>query len=63
MPNLCGVNQRMLAEALQQVRISTTPDKKKNLQPTPSTANVSKKNANVLWKSFSYLYQSDERCC
>ncbi|KAK3794161.1 hypothetical protein RRG08_062405 [Elysia crispata] len=29
MPNLCGINQKLLAEALQQVRISTIPSKSK----------------------------------
>ncbi|XP_012945411.1 protein kinase C delta type [Aplysia californica] len=38
MPNLCGINQKLLAEALQQVRISTTPDRKKQLQTSSSTA-------------------------
>ncbi|GFO42752.1 protein kinase c [Plakobranchus ocellatus] len=29
MPNLCGINQKLLAEALQQVRISTIPNRSK----------------------------------
>ncbi|BFZ08103.1 hypothetical protein BsWGS_11142 [Bradybaena similaris] len=38
MPNLCGVNQKLLAEALQQVRVATSPaDKKKSLTSADST--------------------------
>lgn len=40
MPNLCGINQKLLAEALQQVRVSTTPDKKK-MHQLPVTGSVS----------------------
>ncbi|BFZ10506.1 hypothetical protein BsWGS_13544 [Bradybaena similaris] len=41
MPNLCGINQKLLAEALQQVRISTPGEKKKlELQSSPSGNNT-----------------------
>ncbi|KAK6994968.1 protein kinase C delta type, partial [Biomphalaria glabrata] len=35
MPNLCGINQKLLAEALQQVRISTSPG---GQRPQPGSA-------------------------
>ncbi|CAL1532063.1 unnamed protein product [Lymnaea stagnalis] len=38
MPNLCGINQKLLAEALQQVRISTTPGRKPTLAPPGSVS-------------------------
>ncbi|CAG5132743.1 unnamed protein product [Candidula unifasciata] len=38
MPNLCGVNQKLLAEALQQVKVGTSPaDKKRSLLSADST--------------------------
>ncbi|XP_059150475.1 protein kinase C delta type-like isoform X2 [Physella acuta] len=40
MPNLCGINQKLLAEALQQVRVTTTPDKKK-MHQSPVTGSTS----------------------
>jgi hypothetical protein len=42
MPNLCGVNQKLLAEALQQVRRDATPSEKRKspLKATDSTVSV-----------------------
>ncbi|CAG5121340.1 unnamed protein product, partial [Candidula unifasciata] len=39
MPNLCGINQKLLAEALQQVRITATPGEKKKLQSSTMSDN------------------------